>query len=215
MLMEKARREIVNFGKKMSSDGLSKGTSGNLSVYDPEIGYMAISPSGIDYFETDASDVVVMTLDGAIIEGGGKPSTEYNLHSAFYKNKPDARGVVHTHSNYCTTFACLNMPIKAAHYMIGGAGAAEVPCADYATFGTLELAENAVKACGAGKAVLLANHGLVTCGHSLANAFNLAVNTEFAAEIEWRAMCIGKPVILSDDEMERVMRKFKNYGQQK
>jgi L-fuculose-phosphate aldolase len=215
MLMEKARQEIVNFGRKMSADGLSKGTSGNLSEYDPELGYMSISPSGIGYFETEVNDVVVMTLDGAIIEGDRKPSSEYNLHSAFYKNKPDVRGVVHTHSTYCTTFACLNMPIKAVHYVIGGAGVAEVPCADYATFGTLKLAENAIKACGASKAVLLANHGLLTCGSSLAKAFNLAVNVEFVAEIEWRTMCIGKPVILSDDEMECVMNEFKHYGQTK
>jgi L-fuculose-phosphate aldolase len=215
MLMEKARQEIVDFGRRMSSEGLSKGTSGNLSVYDPEIGYMAISPSGIGYFETEANDVVIMTLDGTIVEGYRKPSSEHGLHAAFYKNKPDARGVVHTHSNYCTTFACLNMPIKAVHYVIGGAGVAEVPCADYATFGTAKLAENAVKACGASKAVLLANHGLVTCGPSLAKAFSLAVNMEYVAEIEWRALCVGKPVIISDEEMECVMAEFKNYGQPK
>lgn len=212
-MMERARQEIVDLGRRMSSEGLSKGTSGNLSAYDPEIGYMAISPSGIGYFDTEVNDVVIMTLHGMIVEGDRKPSSEHGLHAAFYKNKPDAQGVVHTHSNYCTTFACLNMPIKAVHYVIGGAGAAEIPCAEYATFGTAELALNAVKACGASSAVLLANHGLVTCGPSLAKAFSLAVDVEYVAEIQWRAMCVGKPVIISDEEMDHVMKEFKNYGQ--
>ncbi|MFV0411945.1 MAG: class II aldolase/adducin family protein, partial [Oscillospiraceae bacterium] len=104
MLMEKARQEIADFGRKMSADGLSKGTSGNLSIYDPETGYMAIGPSGLGYFETEAEDVVVMTLDGKIVEGKRKPSSEHDLHAVFYRNKPDARAVVHTHSTYCTTF---------------------------------------------------------------------------------------------------------------
>ena len=105
-----------------------------------------------------------MDLEGNVVEGDKKPSSEWGLHTVFYVNKPDAGAVVHTHSAYCTTFACLNMPIKALHYVIGGAGTAEVPCAPYCTFGTRELAEAAIKACGKGKAVLLANHGLLTCG---------------------------------------------------
>jgi len=213
MLMEQARKEIADFGRKMSADGLSKGTSGNLSIYDPESGYMAVSPSGVGYFETGPEDVVVMTLDGKIIEGNRKPSSEHDLHAIFYKNKPDARAVVHTHSNYCTTFACLNMPLKAVHYVIGTAGVAEVPCAKYATFGSPELADNAIKVCGKSKAVLLANHGLVTCGPSLAKAFSLAVNMEFVAEMQWRTMSVGRPVILVNEEMDHVMEEFKGYGQ--
>lgn len=105
MLMEKERIEIVEYGKKMSSAGLCKGTSGNISIYDPETGYMAISPSGIGYFETEPEDVVVMKLDGTIVEGNRAPSSEHGLHSVIYLNKPEARAVVHTHSIYCTTFA--------------------------------------------------------------------------------------------------------------
>jgi L-fuculose-phosphate aldolase len=215
MLMEKERQQIVDFGCKMSSAGLSKGTSGNISIYDPETGYMAISPSGIGYFDTKPEDVVIMDLDGNTIDGERKPSSEHGLHTIFYLNKPDARAVVHTHSCFCTTFACLNQPVKAVHYVIGGAGVAEVACAPYATFGTQELADNVIKACGKGKAVLLANHGLVTCGPSLAKAFGLAVNMEFIAEMQWRAKCVGEPDVLSDQEMDVVMNKFKSYGQPK
>ncbi len=215
MIMEAARKEIAELGRKMSSAGLSKGTSGNISIYDPETGYMAISPSGVGYFETQPEDVVVMDLDGKVIEGNRKPSSEYGLHSVMYKVKPEARGVVHTHSTYCTTFACLNEPIKAVHYIIAGSGVATIPVAPYATFGTQELAtnvENTLKD-SASKAVLLQNHGLVTSGPSLAKAFNLASNLEFTAEILWRGRCIGSPVIIDDKEIANVAEEFKSYGQ--
>ncbi|MBP2630854.1 MAG: Ribulose-5-phosphate 4-epimerase and related epimerase and aldolase [Firmicutes bacterium] len=215
MLMEKERCQIVEYGKKMSSSGLSKGTSGNISVYNHETKYMAISPSGIGYFETEPQDVVIMDLDGNIIDGDRKPSSEHNIHSSFYKAKPDMGAVVHTHSTFCSTLACMNLPINAVHYVIGGAGAATVPCAEYATFGTSELAKNAIDACGKSKAVLLANHGLVTCGINLAKAFGLAVNMEFVAEMQWRCLCAGKPVIIDDNEMAHVMEEFKTYGQVK
>jgi len=213
MLMEKERKEIAEYGRKMSSAGLSKGTSGNISIYDPATGYMAISPSGLDYFDTKPEDVVVMDLKNNIIDGTRKPSSEHGLHTVMYLNNPDARAVVHTHSTFCTTLACLNVPLKAVHYVIGGAGVPEVPCAEYATFGTQQLADNVKKVIGKSRAVLLANHGLVTSGPSLAKAFSLAVNLEFVAEMQWRASCIGTPVVLSDEEMVKVMESFKNYGQ--
>ncbi|MCX7614370.1 MAG: class II aldolase/adducin family protein, partial [Clostridiales bacterium] len=123
--------------------------------------------------------------------------------------------VVHTHSTFCTTLACLHVPIKAVHYVIAGAEVAEISCAEYATFGTEQLAEHVKKVIGKSRAVLLANHGIVTCGTNLANAFGLAVNLEFAAEMQWRASCIGNPVILSNEEMDTVMDSFKSYGQPK
>jgi L-fuculose-phosphate aldolase len=213
MLMEQERSQIVEYGKKMSASGLSRGTSGNISVYNHENQYMAISPSGIGYFETEAQDVVIMDLDGKVIEGSRKPSSEHNIHATFYKEKPDMGAVVHTHSIFCSTLACMRMPIEAVHYVIGGAGTATVTCAEYATFGSPELAKNAIAACKGSKAVLLANHGLVTCGINLAKAFGLAVNMEFVAEMQWRSLCAGKPVVLDRTEMAHVMEEFKTYGQ--
>lgn len=214
MLMEKERNEIVSFGKRMSEAGLSKGTSGNISCFDPETGYMAISPSGIGYFETTAEDVVVMDLDGKIVEGARKPSSEHALHATIYKLNPEAKGVVHAHSTYCTTFACMNLPIKATHYVLAGAETATIPCAAYATYGTPELAHEVEKATGEGLAMLLANHGMVAWGNSLAKAFNVAENVEWVAEIQWRAMCVGKPDILSDEEIKKVIKSFQSYGQE-
>jgi len=128
---------------------------------------------------------------------------------------PEARAVVHTHSMYCTVLACLHEPIRAVHYVVADAGAPEVPCAPYRTFGTIELAKAAKESIGESDAVLLANHGMLAVGKDLASAFGLARGMEFCAEVQYRAMCAGKPFVLPDDEMERVIEKFKNYGQVK
>ena len=213
MLMQEERELVVEYGKKMSAARLSTGTSGNISIYNAEKGLMAISPSGIDYFSTRPEDVVITDLDANIVDGDKKPSSEWGLHTTFYRHKPHARAVVHTHSMYCTTFAVLGQPIRAVHYVIGDAGVATVPCAPYYPFGTLELAEAAISVCGESNAVLLGNHGLVTCGSSLKSAYSLACNMEYIAELQYRAMCIGTPNVLSDEQMAEVMERFKTYGQ--
>lgn len=215
MLLQEEREQIVEYGKKMSADKLSTGTSGNISIYNAEKGLMAISPSGIGYFDIKPEDVVVMDLEANVVEGERKPSSEWALHTAMYQTKPDCRAVVHAHSMYCTVFAVLNRPLRAVHYVIGDVGAATVPCAPYRTFGSKELAEAASKACGKSNAVLLANHGMLACGKDLKSAYSLACGMEFCAEVEYRAMSIGEPVVLSDEEMDHVMEKFKSYGQVK
>ena len=177
------KKELVEYGKKMSSEGLSSGTSGNLSIYLKEEGVVLITPSGIGYFDTTPEDIVVMDLEGNIIEGTRKPSSEWHLHTLFYKNKPEARAVVHTHSKFCTTLATLRMPIKAVHYVIADAGTNEVPCAPYRRYGTEELAKVAVESAGESNAVLLANHGIVVCGKNLKFIFFVFNHLAFTKEI--------------------------------
>lgn len=213
MLLQKERELVAEYGKKMSAAGLSTGTSGNLSIYVPEKGLMAISPSGIGYFDIRSEDVVVTDLEAGIVEGTRKPSSEWALHTLFYKRKPHIRAVVHTHSMYCTTFAVLGRPLQAVHYAIAGAGAAEVPCTPYYPFGTLELAEAAVETAGKCDAVLLGNHGLVACGKDMAGAYGLALNLEYVAELQYRTLCIGTPNLLSREDMEDVSKRFQSYGQ--
>ncbi len=213
MLLQEERELVVEYGKKMSADRLSTGTSGNISVYNAEKGLMAISPSGMDYFETKPEDIVVMDLDAHIVDGARKPSSEWALHTYFYKKKPHAGAVVHTHSMYCTTFSILGQPIRAVHYVIGDAGAPEIPCIPYYTFGTEELARAVADGCGESDAVLLGNHGMVCCGKDIKSAYSLARNCEYIAELQYRAMCIGTPNIVSDADMDYVMEKFKSYGQ--
>lgn len=209
------KKELVEYGKKMSAEGLSSGTSGNLSIYLEEEGVVLITPSGIGYFDTEPEDIVVMDLDGNIVEGNRKPSSEWHLHTLFYKNKPEARAVVHTHSKYCTTLSTLRMPIKAVHYVIADAGTDEVPYAPYRRYGTEELAKVAVETAGESNAVLLANHGIVVCGKNLKSAYGLAKGMEYVAEIQVTAMSVGEPVVLTKEEMEEVMEGFKTYGQVK
>lgn len=215
MLLREERELVAEYGRKMSADRLSTGTSGNLSVYDPQRGLMVISPSGMGYFDIQPEDVVVTDLNAQVVEGERKPSSEWALHTAFYRQKPQARAVVHTHSMYCTTFAALGLPLRAVHYAIADAGVSAVPCAPYKTFGTPELARVAVETCGAGSAVLLANHGLVVCGDGMQSAYSLACNMEFVAELQYRAMCVGRPNILDEGQMAEVLEKFKTYGQPK
>ena len=174
MKLEQERELLTEYGRRMSRAGLSVGTSGNLSIYVPEEGLMAITPSGLDYEATTPADIVVMDLDAHVVEGERKPSSEWALHTKFYRRHPAARAVVHTHSMYCTTLACLGKPLEAVHYAIGAAGTARIPVAPYRLFGSPELAEAAVETCGDGKAVLLANHGLVAWEGSLPKAFSLA-----------------------------------------
>ena len=215
MLMQEEREQIVEYGKKMSADRLTSGTSGNISIYNAEKGYMAISPSGIGYFDVKPEDVVIMDLDANIVDGDKKPSSEWALHTAMYKTKPDCRAVVHTHSMYCTVFATLRQPLRAAHYVIADAGVDEVPCAPYCTYGTPELAKAASDTIGDSNAVLLANHGMLACGGSLKSAYSLACGMEFCAELEYRTKTIGGPVYLSKEEMAEVLESFKSYGQPK
>lgn len=213
MLMEKERELIVEYGKKLITSGLTKGTGGNISIYNRNLGYMAISPSGIDYFETLPEDVVITDLDGNTVDGSRKPSSEKDMHRIYYQKREDVNAVVHTHSMYSTVLATLGWNLPAANYYIAVTGGKDVRCAKYASFGTWELAENSFVAMQERKACFLANHGLLTCAADLPNAFVIAEETERMAEIYYRAKVVGEPIILDDAEVDLMLEKFKSYGQ--
>ena len=216
MLMMTAREEIASYGKRMIADGLTVGTAGNISVYDPELGYMAISPSGIPYNDTMPEDIVIMDLHGNVVEGDKKPSSEFLLHSAFYLADIGALAVVHAHSMYCTTLSCMGEPLRAVHYAIAEAGKDELPIVPYRTFGTPELAQVTAEALKSGsRGVILANHGMCASGVSLKNAYGLALTMEWCAEVQWRCMAAGKMNVLNREQMEVVMEHYKTYGQKK
>jgi len=212
--MTEERKELVKYGQKLVEAGLTSGTGGNLSVINRENGTIAITPSGIDYFETTPDDIVITDLQRNVIEGDNKPSSELSFHLALYNNRTDINAVVHTHSTYATTIACLGIELPAVHYMVAFSGN-KVPIAPYKTFGSPELAESVAENIGSYNAVLLANHGLVTVANNLPTAFAAAEEIEFTARIYIQAKSIGEPVILSDEEMETVVEKFKWYGQKK
>lgn len=212
MLLENERKLVVQYGQKLVTARLTSGTGGNISIYNRDLKLMAIKPSGMAYFETKPEDVVVMDLDGNIVDGQRRPSSESTMHSIIYKNRPDVTSVIHCHSMYATTIACMNWDLPAVHYMIGVAGV-NVRCAKYATYGTPELADNCLEAITGRNAALLANHGLIACGQDISSTFSTIEEIEFCCELYYRAKSIGEPVILSDEEMINVMGRFSTYGQ--
>jgi L-fuculose-phosphate aldolase len=212
MLLAEERQAVVDGGRAMVRAGLTTGTGGNLSQICRRRGLVAISPSGLDYAVMQPADVALVDLDGLTVEGAYKPSSELGLHLALYRQRPAVGAVVHTHSVYATTLACLGWELPAVHYLVGFAGR-KVPVAPYATFGTDELAANVAVTMGHHfNAVLLANHGLVAVGGNVPAAFNTAEEVEFVARIYYQAKCAGAPVLLPDKEMDVVMEKFKTYG---
>jgi L-fuculose-phosphate aldolase len=214
MLLREEREKIIQYGKKLVTSGLTKGTGGNLSIYNPEKKLVAIKPSGIDYFEIQLEDIVIVDLDGNIVEGHRTPSSEISMHLIFYKERDDIQAVVHCHSVFASTMACMNWELPALHYLVAFAGP-DVRVSPYATFGTKPLAENAFEAMKDRKAVLLANHGLLTGADCIENAFNIAEEIEFCCELYCRCKSMGEPVILPDEEMTLMKERFRTYGQAK
>lgn len=211
MKMIKERELIVEYGKKMLTSGLTTGSGGNISVYNRELALIAISPSGLDYFDTRTEDILIIDIEGNLIEGNLKPSSETGMHLSFYKNREDANAIVHTHSKYATAISCMGWELKPVHYLIGLAGTS-IKCAKYAIYGSAELADNAVRAIEGRNAVLLANHGLIALGSDITKAFSIAEHLEFVSEIYCITKSLGEPNILTDDQMVDVMKKFNTYS---
>jgi L-fuculose-phosphate aldolase len=205
------RDQLVATAKQMSALGLTPGMSGNVSVRSP-VG-MIVTPSGMPYPDLVPDDAVELKLDGTVRPGQRTPSSEWQLHRDILGARPDVNAIVHTHSLFCTTLSTLRRSIPAIHYMVVLAGSDEIPCAEYATFGSAQLALNAVTALRGGDACLLANHGMVALGGSLASALRLAAEVETLASQYWHAAQIGSPHILDGTELRKVRDRFAEYGQ--
>lgn len=214
MSLLQERQRVVEFGKKLSKEKLTVGTGGNLSIYNRDLGLMVITPSGIPYDKITLRDVVVMDLEGNVVEGDRKPSSEFPFHRILYKNRPDLNAIIHTHSIYSNIMAVLGWDLPPVHYMLAIAGE-DVRCAPYHTFGTEELAEVAYEYMEGRKAVILSNHGLIAGGQTLREAYQVAQEVEYVAELYYRAKTIGEPNIIDPEEMQKVIKKFETYGQPK
>lgn len=211
-MTEKAlRQQIIDACLRMNGLGINQGTSGNVSARVR--GGLLITPSGVPYEALKPADIVKMRLDGAW-SGRLQPSSEWRFHVDIMAAKPEVQAIVHTHSVFATTVACLRKPIPAVHYMVAVAGGDSIPCADYATFGTQALSDNAIAALQDRTACLLANHGVIATGASIDKALALAVEVETLARMYWQALQAGTPTILGPDEMARVVNKFRSYGKQ-
>jgi len=203
------RREIIATCLRMNSEGINQGTSGNVSVRWRD--GMLISPSGIPYEELQEADIVFVASDGRH-DAGERPSSEWRFHLAILHARPEVGAVVHTHSVHATALAMRGMEIPAAHYMIAAAGGANIRCAPYATFGTRELSDLALRALDGRHACLLANHGVIAIGPNLRKALWLAGEVEVLARQYILSLMLGGPNLLSDTEVARVVERFKDYG---
>ena len=204
------RTAIIATALEMNAAGINRGKSGNVSARID--GGFLITPSGLPYADTTPDDIVAMDETGTA-SGTRKPSSEWRFHRDIYRTRAEAAAIVHTHSPFATSLACLGRGIPAFHYMIAMAGGNDIRCSPYATFGTQELSDAALSALNERKACLLAHHGMIAVGESLDKALALAIEVETLAEMYWRALQIGEPEILADEEMRRVLAKFSTYGQ--
>ena len=204
--------EIVATANQMEKTGLVEGTAGNVSAIDESWSRVLITPTGIPYSALTEADISVVGLDGTVLGGPYVPSSELPMHLQVYRARTDIRSVVHTHSRFATTFAVLNRPITAVHYVLAFAGNS-VQVAPYETYGSDSLGRSCVDSLGSRRATLLQNHGVLTVGVTPAAALNVASSVEYCAELLWRAQCIGRPTLLDEEEMARVEEKFASYGQ--
>jgi L-fuculose-phosphate aldolase len=214
--VEAVRAEIVHVARDLQIRGLAVGTSGNVGARLAD-GRIAITPSTMDYDEMTAADVVIVEADGSPSEGRRRPSSELALHLAVFAARPDVQAIVHSHSPFATTFAAARRPVPAVHYVLAllvGPGRDTLRVAPYATFGTTELARNAVQTLGDDQAVLLANHGAIAVAGSLRSALGRAERVEELAMLAWRAEQIGGATLLDAAELDRVRDQMARFPRQ-
>ena len=201
--------KVLATAQAMNACGINRGSAGNVSARCAD-GFI-ITPTGMAYDDCTAADMAKVGADGTA-SGPRKPSSEWRFHRDIYRTRPEAGAVVHTHSSYATTFACLGRPIPAFHYEVAFAGGRDIRCAPYRTFGTQELSDVALAALEGRKACLLAQHGAIAFGTDLADALRLADKIEHLARIYWQALQVGEPPLLSDGEMDLMAERFRHYG---
>ena len=209
--MSDPRQQLIATAQAMQAVGLNRGTSGNLSVRHAYGFY--ITPTGMPYQALKEDDIPLMALDGSH-RGQRKPSSEWRFHRDLYASRPEVGAVLHAHSPFAVSLACLRYDIPPFHYMIARFGGDTIRCADYAIFGSEMLSTAALAAMHKRTGCLLANHGLLVAGRDLEEALALAIELEELCEQYWRACQLGQPVLLSTGEMEEVIQKFAGYGQQ-
>jgi L-ribulose-5-phosphate 4-epimerase len=213
MLLEQLREIVWKCNLELPKNNLVKMTSGNVSGRDPETGLVVIKPSGISYEEMTPEHMVVVDLEGRVVEGNLKPSTDTGAHLYVYQHRPDVFGMVHTHSPYASTFAVLGQPIPAcltSCAMLGG----EIPLGGYAPIGGEAIGQEIIAKIGRALAIVMQNHGVFTIGSSPQEATKMAVEVEEIAMITHMAMLRGQPILLEVDQVDYMVDIYRNqYGQ--
>ena len=207
--MRKIKAEIIKYSKMLNSRKLSALRSGNISIRHKD-GFL-ITPSGKKYSSLNNKDIVFVSLDGKFDQTKGVPSSEWKFHQDIYRKKNDAKAIVHAHSTNATAVSTHKRNIPSFHYMVAMAGGQDIKCAKYATYGTRELSKNILNALKGRKACLIANHGQIAFEEDLPKAFELAEEVENISLQYITSLKLGKPKILSINEMKKVLSKAKNY----
>ena len=207
--MKNLRSEIIKYSKMLNSKNLSALRSGNISSRYKD-GFL-ITPSGKKYSSLKNNDIVFVSLDGYFDKKKGIPSSEWKFHQDIYRNKKEAKAIVHAHSTCATAVSTHKRGIPAFHYMVAMVGGHDIKCAKYATFGTRDLSKNILKALKGRKACLISNHGQIAFETNLSKAFELAEEVENISLQYITSLKLGKPKILSIKEMNKVLSKAKNY----
>jgi L-ribulose-5-phosphate 4-epimerase len=213
MLLEELREIVCKCNLELPKNNLVKMTSGNVSGRDPETGLVAIKPSGYSFEELTPEHMVVVDMDGRVVEGKLKPSTDTDTHLYVYQRRPDVFGMVHTHSPYASTFAVLGQPIPAcltSCAMLGG----EIPLGGYAPIGGEAIGQEIIDKIGRALAIVMQNHGVFTIGSSPQEATKMAIEVEEIAKITRLAIMCGQPILLGDDQVDYMVDLYRNrYGQ--
>lgn len=214
--MSGLRQKLIETACATMATDLNRGIAGNLSVRAEENGESGflITPTGMAYASLRPDDIVFMRADGSAT-GSRQPSSEWRFHRDVYAARAEAGAILHAHSPFATSVACLRRDIPPFHYMIARFGGDTLRCARYATFGTQALSDAAISAMSGRNACLLANHGMLVFGHNLEQALALGNELETLCEQYWRACQLGQPVLLEAGEMATVLEKFASYGQQR
>ena len=213
-MLERIKDDLVRLHAELPRHDLVVWTGGNISARDPETGLVAIKPSGVRYEDLTASTMVVVDLDGTVVEGRHKPSSDTASHLYIYRHRPDVNGVVHTHSRYATAFAAVGRSIPVYLTAQADEFGGEIPCAGFALIGDEAIGAQVVETIGRSPAVLLKNHGVFTVGPSATAAVKAAIMTEDVAATVWAALQIGQPDVLPDDVVERLHHRYTTqYGQ--
>jgi L-fuculose-phosphate aldolase len=205
------REDVVRLYQALAAREMLVGSSGNVSARSAH--GMLITPTGCDAATLEPAHIVDMALDGAV-NGPRKPSSEWELHAAIYLADPAAQVIVHTHADHCTALACLNRPLPAFHYNVAEFGGEDVRCADYATFGTPELAVLAAEAIRGRSACLLANHGMIVHAATIDVALSAAIRLEALCKQYLLALAAGTPRLLTQAQTKAAIARYGTYGQQ-
>ena len=208
------REEVWRLHLELPKNGLVTWTGGNISVRDPESGYVVIKPSGVRYEDLRPESMVIVDLSGNRVEGNLKASSDTASHLYIYRHRPDVNGVVHTHSPYATAFAALGKPIPVCLTAIADEFGGPIPCGGFALIGGEEIGKEVVESIGDSRAVLLKNHGVFTVGPTAEIAVKAAVMAEDVARTVWIALQLGQPDEISPQDVAKLHQRYVNvYGQ--